>query len=117
LVVDGIHPVRLGYQPPASSFFPQNKPFINNQLAVLFSHNKSTPATRQHLSARLGEEEEQVWSNDGRGWLWALASDESMAGVGRGRSPSTTGGGVDRRQAVVEAGNRLSPTISSISSG
>jgi hypothetical protein len=33
-------PVRLAYQPPASSTFSQNKPVTSNQPAVLFSQNK-----------------------------------------------------------------------------
>jgi hypothetical protein len=37
-------PVRLAYQPPASSIFSQNKPATSNQPAVLFSHNKPAPA-------------------------------------------------------------------------
>jgi hypothetical protein len=40
-------PVHLAYQPPASNTFSQNKPATGNQLAVLFSQNKSAPATSQ----------------------------------------------------------------------
>jgi hypothetical protein len=40
-----LRPVRLAYQPPASSIFSHNKPATSNQSAVLFSQNKSAPAT------------------------------------------------------------------------
>jgi hypothetical protein len=36
-------PVRLAYQPPASTTFLQNKPATSNQSAILLSHNKSAP--------------------------------------------------------------------------
>jgi hypothetical protein len=39
-----MRPVRLAYQPPASSTFPQNKSATSNQPTVLFSRNKSAPA-------------------------------------------------------------------------
>jgi hypothetical protein len=40
-----LQPVRLAYQPPASStFFCINKPATSNQPTVLFSQNKSAPA-------------------------------------------------------------------------
>jgi hypothetical protein len=39
-----MRPVRLAYQPPASSTFSHNKPATSNQPAVLFSQNKPAPA-------------------------------------------------------------------------
>jgi hypothetical protein len=37
-------PVRLAYQPPASSTFLLKKSATSNQPAILFSQNKSAPA-------------------------------------------------------------------------
>jgi hypothetical protein len=36
-------PVRLAYQPPASSTFLSDEPTTSNQPTVLFSQNKSAP--------------------------------------------------------------------------
>jgi hypothetical protein len=38
-------PVRLAYQPPATSTFLSNKPATNKQSAILFFQNKSAPTT------------------------------------------------------------------------
>jgi hypothetical protein len=39
-----LHPVRLAYQPPASSTFLSDKPATSNQPAILFSQNRPAPA-------------------------------------------------------------------------
>jgi hypothetical protein len=44
-LLGGTRPVRLAYQPPASStFLSDKKPATSNQPTVLFSQNKSAPA-------------------------------------------------------------------------
>jgi hypothetical protein len=43
-VVEALRPVRLTYQPPASSTFLSEQTSTSNQPAVLFSQNKSAPA-------------------------------------------------------------------------
>jgi hypothetical protein len=57
-IVNNLRPVRLAYQPPASSTFLSEQ--TSNQPAVLFSQNKSAPAishqpTEQALSPQLLE--------------------------------------------------------------
>jgi hypothetical protein len=42
----------LAYQPPASSTFLSDKPATNNQLAVLFSQNKSASAISHQPNER-----------------------------------------------------------------
>jgi hypothetical protein len=46
-------PVRLAYQPPANNTFLSEQTSTSNQPAVLFSHNKPTPAISHQLNEQL----------------------------------------------------------------
>jgi hypothetical protein len=69
----GKRPVRLAYQPPASSIFSQNKPATSNQPTILFSQNKPAPAINHRPKEqakgpsrrRLREPKRKTWERSG----------------------------------------------------
>jgi hypothetical protein len=63
-----MRPVCLAYQPPAAVLFSHNKPATSNQLAILFSLNKSAPAISHQSNEQADAILKEDTKDDECGW-------------------------------------------------